>query len=45
MISPKKHKYIFAFDPVINRRVPFVIKDGLAISLVTKYKFKYKEND
>ena len=42
MNSPKKHKYIFAFDPVIKKRVPFIVKDGLAISLVTRHKFKYK---
>lgn len=35
-------KYIYAYDPKIKRRVVHIIRNGTAISLVTKNKFKYK---
>jgi len=37
-----EHRLIYAYDTIINIRVPFVLHKGYAISLVTKYKFKYK---
>lgn len=37
-----KREYIYAFDPIIKRRVPHVVRGGYAISLVTGNKFKYK---
>jgi len=44
MVRKKKVKeYIYAYDPIINRRVVHVVIDGLAISLVTGHKFKYRK--
>ncbi|MFH0752447.1 MAG: hypothetical protein V1914_02505 [archaeon] len=37
----KERLYIYAYDPKINRRVVHVVKDGMAISLITKSKFRY----
>lgn len=34
-------KYITAYDPLIKRRVVFIVKNGWAISLVTGHKFWY----
>ncbi len=34
-------KYIYAFDPLIKRRVVHVVLNGWAVSLVTGHKFKY----
>ncbi len=34
-------QYIYAFDPIIRRRVVHVIKNGWAISMVTGNKFWY----
>lgn len=41
MKKSKSVKYIYAFDPVIKKRVVHVVKNGYAISLVTRHKFKY----
>ena len=35
-------KYITAFDPKIRKRVVFVVSNGIAVSLVTGYKFRYE---
>jgi len=37
-----KRKFITAIDPLLNRRVPYVVINNKAISLVTKHQFKYK---
>jgi len=34
-------KYIYAYDPIIRKRVVHVVKGGYAISMVTGHKFKY----
>ena len=39
-----KKKFITAYDPKIKIRVPYVVINNIAISLVTKHKFKYKKN-
>ena len=36
-------KYVYAYDPKINRRVVFVIKDNVAISLATRHKVKLND--
>jgi len=33
-------RFVTAYDPLIKIRVPFVVINGIAISLVTKFKFK-----
>ena len=38
----KRPEYIYAFDPKIQRRVVHVVRNGIAISLITQNKFKYK---
>jgi len=38
----KGKEYISAIDPIINKRVLFIVKDGWAISLITDHKFKYE---
>ena len=40
--SKSDFKYIYAFDPIIKKRVVHVVKNGYAISLVTGHKFRYK---
>lgn len=35
-------KYIYAYDPKIKRRVPHVVRNGVAISLVTGNRFPYR---
>ncbi len=35
-------RYITAFDPTINRRVLFIVRNGWAISVITGYKFRYR---
>jgi len=37
-----KKKYITAYDREIRVRVPHIVKNGRAISLVTKKSFPYK---
>jgi len=37
----KKEKYLYAYDPIVRRRVVYVVINGWAISLLTKHKFKY----
>lgn len=39
----RKDKYIYAFDPIIERRVVHLVKNRTAISLVTGHKFKVKK--
>ncbi len=34
-------KYVYAYDPKIQRRVVHIVKKGSAISLVTGHSFKY----
>lgn len=34
-------KYIYAYDPLIKRRVAHVVVNGWAISLVTGNRFRY----
>jgi hypothetical protein len=34
-------KYISAYDPKIRRRILFLVKNGIAISMLTGYSFKY----
>ena len=36
-------KYITAIDPTIRKRVLFIVSNGIAVSLVTGYKFEYPE--
>ena len=36
-------KYITAIDPTLKRRVLFLVRNGWAVSLITGYKFRYKE--
>jgi len=38
----KEKQYISAIDPIINKRVLFIVVDGWAISLITGHKFKYE---
>lgn len=38
----KKKFYIFAYDPKIKKRVTYVVENGVATSLVSGHKFKYK---
>jgi len=40
-VSVIKLKYIIAYDPIVKQRVPYVIINDVAISLITKYKFNY----
>jgi hypothetical protein len=35
-------KYIYAYDPIIKRRIAYVVKEGWAISLVSGHRFRYK---
>ena len=35
-------QYIYAYDPLIRKRVVYVIRGEIAISMVTGYQFKYK---
>ena len=37
-------KHLWAYDPVIKRRTVHVIKDKMAVSLVTGHRFKLNEN-
>lgn len=37
-----KEKYIYAFDPSIKKRVVFVVRNGVAVSLVTGRRFRYR---
>ena len=37
-------KYLWAYDPVIKMRTVHVIKDKMAVSLVTGHRFKLNEN-
>ena len=39
----KSAKYIFAYDPKIKKRVTYILENGIATSLVTGNKFKYKK--
>ena len=40
--NKSQRKYIYAYDPKINRRVVYVINENsIAISLFTGHKFKY----
>jgi hypothetical protein len=34
-------EYIYAYDPIIKRRVPHIIVNGWAISMVTGNRFWY----
>lgn len=34
-------EFIYAYDPIIRKRVPHVVRNGWAISLVTGNKFRY----
>ena len=43
MAKKKIQGYIYAYDPIIQRRVVHVVVDGWAISLVTGHKFKYRK--
>lgn len=36
-------QYIYAYDPIIKKRVVHVVINGWAISLVTGHKFRYKK--
>jgi len=36
-------KYIYAYDPVIKKRVPHLVVNGWAISLVSGNRFKYRK--
>ena len=36
-----KPRYIFAYDPIIKRRVVHMVKGGYAISMVTGHRFRY----
>jgi len=43
-LKEEEKKYIYAYDPKIKRRVVHVVnKKGIATSLVTGHKIKYKE--
>jgi len=37
-------EYIYAYDPVVKKRVVHVVKNGWAISMVTGNRFRYVEN-
>lgn len=39
----KRKKFIYAYDPTIQRRVVHVVRNKNAVSLVTGHKFKYKK--
>lgn len=39
----KTPKYITAYDPKIKRRVVHVVRNGVAVSLVTGNKFRYSK--
>lgn len=41
MMPNSQPKYIFAYDPIIKKRVPHLVINGWAVSLVTKHKFRY----
>lgn len=38
-----KHRYVYALDPKVNRRVVHVIINGWAISMVTGHRFRYDD--
>lgn len=40
-----ERKFITAYDPKINRRVPHIVIKGKAVSLVTKNSFKYTKSN
>jgi len=40
----KAEEYIYAYDPVIRRRVVHVIINDYAVSLITGHKFKYQKH-
>jgi len=42
MSTENRKHYISAIDPIIRKRVLFVLIVGWAISLITSYKFKYE---
>jgi len=37
-----RKRYISAIDPIIRRRVLFIVINGWAISLITGHRFKYQ---
>lgn len=34
-------KFVYAYDKIIKRRVPFVLLNGYAISMVTNTRFRW----
>jgi len=42
MSTENRKHYISAIDPIIKKRVLFVVIDGWAISMITGHKFKYE---
>jgi len=42
MSTENRKHYITAIDPIIKKRVLFIVKDGWAISLITGHRFKYQ---
>jgi len=40
-----KPQLIYAYDPIVRKRVVHVVKDGWAISVVSGHKFKYEVNE
>lgn len=35
-----QNKFVYAYDPIIKRRIVHLVKDGIAISMVTGHRFK-----
>jgi hypothetical protein len=41
--SDDTKRYITAFDPIIKKKVLFLVKGDYAYSVITGHKFKYKK--
>ncbi|GEM_PF-2323317 len=39
-----KNSYIYAYDPILGRRVVYIVINGKAISLLTGHKFNYSSH-
>lgn len=36
-------KYIYAYDPIVKKRVLHIVYKGIAVSLISGNKFRYKK--
>ena len=36
--------YIYAYDPIVKHRVVYIVRNGIAKSLLTGHEFKYHDD-